>query len=101
MRRDLPRGVQAAQIAHAAGESSPGNLPSGTHVVVLAARDEAALVALSARLQLAGAAHVRIIEPDAPYGAGDGVNGQLMALGLVPGRKELLRRTLSQLPLLR
>lgn len=101
VRSDVPRGIQAAQIAHAAGESSPGNLPSGTHVVVLTAPDEASLEAISARLHARGVGHVRIIEPDAPYGAGDGVNGQLMALGLRPGRKEVVGRALSSLPLLR
>lgn len=101
VRSDVPRGVQAAQIAHAAGESSPGNLPNGTHVVVLTAPSEDALEAVSARLRARGIEHTRIIEPDAPYGAGDGIHGQLMALGCVPGRKEVIGRALSSLPLLR
>lgn len=99
VRRDLPRGVQAAQIAHAAGESSPGSLPSGTHVVVLAAPGQEALAALAARLEVAGVPHVVIEEPDPPYG--DGVRGQLMAIGCAPARKEVIRRHLSCLPLLR
>lgn len=37
VRADLPLGVKAANIAHAAGESSPGHLPNDTHVVVLQA----------------------------------------------------------------
>jgi peptidyl-tRNA hydrolase len=95
VRADLPRGMQAAQLVHAAGESSPGDLAEGTHAVVLTARNEAELVELERRLDLAGVAHVAIREPDAPY------NGQLMAIGCVPARKEVLRRHLSSLPLLR
>jgi hypothetical protein len=91
----LPRGVQAAQIAHAAGESAPGNLPAGTYAVVLAVEGERALVQAADRLRLAGVAFVSIFEPDAPY------NGALMALGLVPGRKEGIRKHVSSLPLLR
>ena len=94
-RRNLPLGVIAANLVHAAGESSPGNLPEGTFAVVLAVPDEPALRAVAVRLELAGVAFVRVVEPDAPH------NGALMALGLVPGRKEVLRRYVSSLPLLR
>jgi hypothetical protein len=80
---------------HAAGESSPGNLPEDTHAVVLAAEGEATLVAVKDRLVRAGIAHVAIREPDAPW------NGALMAVGLAPGRKEVLRKLLSSLPLLK
>lgn len=80
---------------HAAGESSPGNLPSGTHAIVLVVPDEMALRGVAVRLARAGIEFVRIEEPDAPY------DGALMALGVVPGRKEVLRRSLSSLPLLR
>jgi hypothetical protein len=83
------------QVTHAAGESSPGGLPSGTNAVVCMVPNEGALKALAARLQLAGVPFVRIEEPDAPY------NGALMALGVVPDRKEVLKRRLSSLPLLR
>lgn len=95
VRADLPRGVQAANLVHAAGESSPGALPPGTHAVVLTVPDEPALAGLAARLACAGVAFVRVEEPDAPY------HGQLMVLGLAPVRKEVVRRTLSSLPLLR
>lgn len=95
MRADLPRGIQAANIVHAAGESSPGNLPEGTHAVVLTVPNEDALRSVAARLEENGIRHVRIVEPDAPY------CGALMALGVVPGRKEDLKRALSSLPLLR
>lgn len=95
VRADIERGIQAAQIVHAAGESSPGGLPSGTHAVVLTARSESDLRELGRRLALAGIAHVLIEEPDAPF------DGALMAIGCVPGRKEVLKRQLSSLPLLR
>lgn len=84
-----------ANIAHAAGESSPGNLPVGTHVVVLMVPDESALRAVAARLELARVPCVRVEEVDPPYA------GQLMAIGCVPGRKEVVGRYLSSLPLLK
>lgn len=62
---------------------------------MLTVPDEAALLALSRRLRDAGVAFVCIVEPDPPYG------GAAMAIGLVPGRKEALRKHLSCLPLLR
>jgi len=95
VRSDLPAGILAANIVHAAGESSPGNLPSGTHAIVLTVPDEPALRAMRARLELAQVAHVACEEPDPPY------HGALMSLGLTPGRKEHLRRYVSSLPLLK
>ena len=85
----------AAQVAHAAGESSSGDLSSGTHVVVLSARSEMELEEIARRLTLAGVRHVQIHEPDAPF------HGALMAIGLAPARKEVMRQHLSSLPLLR
>jgi len=82
-------------LVHAAGESSPGNLAHDTHAIVLAVPNEPALVALAERLAKARIAHVTIREPDAPW------NNALMAIGLVPGRKEALRRYLSSIPLLK
>lgn len=82
-------------MIHAAGESSPGNLPTGTYAIALAARDEAHLSEVSFALFRAGIKHVRVVEPDAPY------SGQLMALGVPPGERSRLRRHLSSLPLLR
>lgn len=90
VRADLPRGVLAAQLVHAAGESSPGALPRGTHAVALAARDEAHLEALAQRLTFEGLPHHQIREPDPPW------CGALMAIGLPPRppspRLEALRR---------
>jgi hypothetical protein len=82
-------------VIHAAGESSPGKLPPGTHAVALAAVDEPALEAVSRRLTWAGVEHVRVVEEGGPY------DGQLTAIGLPPGRKEVCGRLLSGLPLLR
>lgn len=92
VRGDLPKGVLAAQVCHAAGESSPGNLPEGTYAVVLTSEQ---LEELSAELGARGVKHKRIIENDAPYA------GELMALGLEPAPRSALKRHLRQLRLLR
>jgi len=113
VRRDLPIGVLGAQIIHAAGESSPGGLAEGTYAVALAVPDEVAAEAV--RLRSRGFAHlssgqevgrmqafgderlafVTIHEPDEPY------RGALMAIGIVPARKEGLRRHLASIPILK
>lgn len=95
VRSDLPPGVLAAQIVHAAGESSPGNLPESTHAVVLAVPGEEALERIFVRLVRSQVAFKAICEPDAPW------NGQMMAIGLVPAPKSVLRRVLSDVPLFR
>lgn len=95
VRADLPRGLQAAQMVHAAGESSPGDLPDGTHAVVLTAADELSLHRVARTLEAAGVSFVRIHESDPPW------DGALMALGVRPVRKEVARRWLSSLPLLK
>jgi len=96
IRADLPRGVQIAQTIHAAGESSPGNLPPTTHAVALETPNEQGLLDLEARLTQAGIAHVAIREPDAPY------NNQLMAIGIPPQvRSKTLRKHLSRYALVR
>lgn len=84
----------AAQVTHAAGESSPGHLPEGTHAVVLAAKSEAEILDVERRLALAGIPHVSVRETDALY------VGQLMAIGLAPAPKPKIRKHLSSLPLL-
>jgi hypothetical protein len=95
VRRDLPLGLLAAQVVHAAGESSPGEVPHSTHAVVLAVDGEPQLRAVASRLSGAGIAHTLIEEPDAPW------CGAAMAIGIAPCRKEVVRRQLSALPLLR
>lgn len=135
LRRDLPHGLQVAQAIHAAGESSPGNLPDGTYAIALAVADEPSLLREAERLRARGferleptkaasparprtlwegccdlvrrfaralglvqppveveqLAFVAIHEPDAPY------CGALMAIGILPARREVLRRHLSSL----
>jgi hypothetical protein len=87
--------VLAAQLTHAAGESSPGGLPSGTRAVVLAVDDEPQLVRVEERLRVADLAHVAIREPDAPWA------GALMAIGIVPLRERAaVRRVLGRMALL-
>lgn len=95
VRKDLSLGDLAAQLVHAAGETSPGNLPANTHAVVLAVSGEQDLVDLAQRLEHAGVQHRLIREPDAPF------NGAATALGIVPGPRGPLRRFLSRYPLLR
>jgi hypothetical protein len=80
---------------HAAGESSPGNLPSGTFAVVLAVSSEAELERFSARLVDADLVHYDIREVDEPY------CGQMMAIGLRPIMRSVGRKVLSNLPLYR
>ena len=85
----------AAQLTHAAGESSPGRLPPGTRAIVLACDGEPALAAVEARLHEARLPYVAIREPDAPW------SGALMALGLTPtASRAAVRRVLGRLPLL-
>jgi hypothetical protein len=111
VRADLPRGIQSAAIVHAAGESAAAwlaeqfkadllepayiGLPQETHAVVLTVPDQSALLAVSRRLDMARVRHCPIDEPDAPY------SGAWLSLGLFPGAKEVLRRYVSSLPLLR
>ncbi len=95
VRSDLPLGFLVSQAVHAAGESSPGNLPHSTNAVVLAVPDETTLREYHARLERAGVAHVLVCEPDAPW------NGQATAIGLAPvADRRPLRAVLSSLPLL-
>lgn len=96
-RSDLPAGVQAAQLIHAAGYSASRHyeaLPPGTFAYALVVPDEAALQDLSIKLKNAEIRHSRITESDAPY------NGQLMAIGVRPDIKDKLKKYLSNLPLL-
>ena len=91
IREDLPFGQKAAYLIHAAGESSPGQLPKNTRAVALAARDEEHLRQLERQLEHASVEHAAIWEDD-----------QLWAIGIRPthdlGR---LRKVTSSLPLIR
>jgi peptidyl-tRNA hydrolase len=96
VRQDLPRGVLAAQLIHAAGESAGGPLPPHTIAVALAAVDEAQLVAVERALRRLGIPHRAIREPDPPW------NGSLMAIGIEPvAERALVNPVTSGLRLLR
>lgn len=95
VRPDLPRGLLAAQVVHAAGESaSETQLKSGTYAVVLQATGEQ-LHVLAGELQAAGVEFRSIVESDPPYA------GELMAIGLKPAPRAQIRRYVSSFPLLR
>lgn len=92
VRGDMPAGDQLAQAVHAAGESAAGReVPADTHAVVLAARDEAELLAVSAGLEAAGFWHALVREPDEPY------SGAATAIGIPPQERAPLRRLLRRL----
>lgn len=96
VRSDLPRGFLASQVTHAAGESSPGNLPEGTYAVVLAVPDIRGLLDVRDALEGSGVPYKLIVEPDAPY------NGAPTAIGVVPTQdRRKVRKVLGRLPLLR
>jgi len=96
VRADLPRGTLAAQVVHAAGESSPGRLPAGTRAVVLATRDESHLLQVELALRRLAIPHHAIREPDPPH------LHALMAIGIVPvADRGRVHPVTGQLPLLR
>lgn len=106
MRADLPPGLVAAQVCHAAGQSA--RLAQGAqadlqhaHAVILAAPSEDALRALAGRLERAGLAFSAVVEDDAEPAQLNQYRGQMMAIGLAPAPREALRRPLSSLPLYR
>lgn len=84
-----------AQLIHAAGESSPGDLSPGTYAIALAAKSEIQLLALERRLISQNIPHAAIREPDAPW------DGQLMAIGIAPCDRSIVRKEVSQLPLIK
>jgi len=94
VREDLPLGIQAAMLVHAAGESGPA--VTGTTAVVLGVPNETALRRLIIALNYSNASYTVIKEPDPPW------NGQTMAIGIAPtdsripilNRYQLLRRSL-------
>lgn len=94
-RRDLSAGLQAANLIHAAGESSPGNLPDTTYAVALTVPDEPALRSLARKLALAGVRHCAIIETEGPHA------GQMMSIGIAPAPRSQLKKHLSMYPLLK
>lgn len=104
VRADLPRGLQAAQICHAAGESTlNGAPPEGTHAVVLQVDDEDHLLHIAEKIWYAEIPHTVIYEPDLPNSPNLGPDvGQATAIGIVPARdRSEIRKVLGRLPLLR
>lgn len=95
VRRDLPWPVIAAQLIHAAGESSE-QLPVGTIAVALAAKNEDHLTFIEHKLQTLGIPHHAVREPDEPW------NGALMAIGLQPTKdRSSVKPVTKKLQLLR
>lgn len=82
-------------ITHAAGESSPGNLPEGTYAIVLGVKDEASLRVLVDTLAAKSVAFSAITEDTGTYA------GQLMSIGLRPLPRSEGRKMLSSYPLYR
>lgn len=96
VREDLPAGVAAAMIVHAAGESGPAE--PHTIAVVLGVPNQAHLSATAIDLEMSAPLGCRISlvdirESDPPY------LGQLMALALRPRTRRDLPRCLRKLPL--
>lgn len=95
VRADLPVGIQAANIIHAAGRSAAGLHCDGTYAVALHVPDEVELRALAYRLAHAGIPRHLIVESDEPY------SGQAMALGIEPCDRAEVKRFLSKYPLIK
>jgi len=92
VRPDLPKGLLAAQVVHAAGESTVKPVPSGTYAIVLA---HEGLEELSRELCAQGVVHKPIVENSGPYA------GMMTAIGVMPQLRSKLRRYFSSYPLLR
>lgn len=90
MRSDLPPGVLAAHVGHAASEAT-GHPP--TVMVVLDVPDEATLRQLAAALGAAELDHKMIVEDAGPF------SGQATAIGVVPqADRAAIRKVTSHLP---
>lgn len=88
-------GFQAAQIVHAAGETSPGDLPPNTNAIVLSVENETELLRMAKMLQLNGVRHLLVREIDPPF------TNQCTAIGVVPlAERVKVKKFLSELPLL-
>lgn len=96
VRRDLPLGVLAAMICHAAGES--GHLYEaeedgrfrGATAIVLEAKDENELDKAEDYLDYWSIQAVSIRESEGPYA------GQLMAIGLVPVERDTVSKLMER-----
>ena len=94
VRSDLPLGMLAAQVVHAASETSPGCLPHGTHAVVLGVASEEELKSVSQLLRAAEIPHKPIVENDPPLA------NQWCAIGVSPMEKNKIYPHLKHLTLL-
>lgn len=101
VRRDLPLGVCAAMITHAAGESAPlyqdpedGRFRHAV-AVVLEAKNEHDLLKIDEYLYSNYIQRVVVTESGGPY------DGQTMAIGLVPIERDLVASKLAHLQTLK
>lgn len=101
VRKDIPLGVLAAMITHAAGESGAlyednydGRFRGAT-AVVLEARDQYHLDMIEKYLQSKNIQYVAVHE------SGGEFHGQFMAIGVVPGERETLSNYFSTFGLLK
>lgn len=107
VRRDLPLGVMAAHLIHAAGESgaewghlySPLGLPDNTIAVALEATDEPHLKDI--RVYLQGQGLHEGIDIFTIIESGGTFEGQFMAVGLLPMKRDKIGPIVSQLSILR
>lgn len=91
VRSDLPPGVRAAYLIHAAGESVRYRVPPGTRAVALAARDEQHLRDVAEQLERHEVDHRAVWE-----------DGVLFAVGVSPvSDLAQVKRVTSSLPLMR
>lgn len=94
VREDLPKGVLAAHVCHAAGESGPA--PPGSIAVVLGVESEAQLIRIAGKLDARGVLYVLIRENAGPY------DGQVTAIGIMPiSDRTAVRKAVSALPLVK
>lgn len=98
VRDDVPPGVQLAQTIHAAGQSAQlpdAEAASPPTVAVALAASPYELALLARALAHENVRHVLVYEPDEPW------RGALMAIGLAPSPRGLVRRFVAHLPLVR
>jgi len=95
VRADIPYGSIVAQTIHAAGESVLDAVPDGTYAVALAAKGEHQLLVLEQSLLAKGIPHAAVRESDEPY------SGQLMAIGVAPCDRSLVREEMRKFSLIK
>ena len=101
VRRDLPLGVMAAMVTHAAGESGAiyrdpldGRFRGAT-AVVLGAKNQDAILDALVYMDKKNIQHVAVVESGAPY------DGQFMAIGIVPGNRDKLGPLMAEFQVLK